>query len=79
MWLIKLFAPACLLLLCPSVLLALLLLLAEAGGEEAMGAADKWLLPLVSVSFVSLMLFLSALSGFTASSALFARLPPPRS
>ncbi|CAM0878841.1 unnamed protein product [Alopecurus aequalis] len=42
-----------------------------------MGAADKWLLPLVSVSFVSLMLFLSALSGFSASSALFARLPPP--
>uniref|UniRef100_A0A3B6GLH8 BGGP Beta-1-3-galactosyl-O-glycosyl-glycoprotein n=1 Tax=Triticum aestivum TaxID=4565 RepID=A0A3B6GLH8_WHEAT len=42
-----------------------------------MGAADKWLLPLVSVSFVSLMLFLSALSGYSASSALFARLPPP--
>ena len=42
----------------------------------AMGAADKWLLPLVSVSFVSLLLFLSALSGFSASS-LFARLPPP--
>ncbi|OEL19431.1 hypothetical protein BAE44_0019548 [Dichanthelium oligosanthes] len=42
-----------------------------------MGAADKWLLPLVSVSFVSLLLFLSALSGFSASSALFARLPPP--
>jgi len=42
-----------------------------------MGAADKWLLPLVSVSFVSLLLFLSALSGFSASSTLFARLPPP--
>lgn len=42
-----------------------------------MGAADKWLLPLVSVSFVSLLLFLSALSGFSASSALFARIPPP--
>ncbi|CAO2185408.1 unnamed protein product [Urochloa humidicola] len=42
-----------------------------------MGAADKWLLPLVSVSFVSLLLFLSALSGFSASSSLFARLPPP--
>ncbi|XP_020405727.1 beta-glucuronosyltransferase GlcAT14A isoform X1 [Zea mays] len=42
-----------------------------------MGAADKWLLPLVSVSVVSLLLFLSALSGFSASSALFARLPPP--
>jgi hypothetical protein len=39
-----------------------------------MGAADKWLLPLVSVSFVSLLLFLSALS---ASSSLFSRLPPP--
>uniref|UniRef100_A0A453DQQ2 Xylosyltransferase 1 n=1 Tax=Aegilops tauschii subsp. strangulata TaxID=200361 RepID=A0A453DQQ2_AEGTS len=34
-------------------------------------------MPLVSVSFVSLMLFLSALSGYSASSALFARLPPP--
>jgi hypothetical protein len=42
-----------------------------------MGAADKWLLPLVSVSFVSLLLFLSALSGFSASSSLFARLPQP--
>jgi hypothetical protein len=42
-----------------------------------MGAADKWLLPLVSVSFVSLLLFLTALSGFSASSSLFARLPQP--
>jgi hypothetical protein len=45
--------------------------------RRAMGAPDKWLLPLVSVSFVSLFLFLSALSGFSASSSLFSRLPPP--
>ncbi|KAL5216558.1 hypothetical protein ABZP36_007959 [Zizania latifolia] len=34
-----------------------------------------WLLLLISVSFVSLLLFLSALSRFFASSSLFARLP----
>ncbi|XP_020097507.1 beta-glucuronosyltransferase GlcAT14A [Ananas comosus] len=42
-----------------------------------MASADKWLFPLVSVSFVSLLLFLSALSGFSASYALFSTQPPP--
>ncbi|XP_072999827.1 beta-glucuronosyltransferase GlcAT14A [Typha latifolia] len=38
---------------------------------------EKWLFPLVSISFVSLLLFLSALSGFSASSALFSHHSPP--
>ncbi|XP_010916335.1 beta-glucuronosyltransferase GlcAT14A [Elaeis guineensis] len=40
-------------------------------------AAEKWLFPLFSVSFVSLLLFLSAISGFTASSAFFDTQPSP--
>ncbi|KAG0454809.1 hypothetical protein HPP92_023759 [Vanilla planifolia] len=40
-------------------------------------AVEKWLFPLFSVSFVSLLLFLSAISGFTASSAFFARRSDP--
>ncbi|XP_039143684.1 beta-glucuronosyltransferase GlcAT14B [Dioscorea cayenensis subsp. rotundata] len=33
-------------------------------------AAEKWLFPILSLAFVSLILFLSAISGFTASSSL---------
>ncbi|PKU86139.1 beta-glucuronosyltransferase GlcAT14A-like [Dendrobium catenatum] len=40
-------------------------------------AAEKWLFPIISVSFVTVLLFLSAISGFTASSAFFSRLPDP--
>ncbi|KAK8965368.1 hypothetical protein KSP40_PGU001992 [Platanthera guangdongensis] len=40
-------------------------------------AVEKWLFPLISISFVSLILFLSAISGFTASSAFFSRQPDP--
>ncbi|PKA55155.1 hypothetical protein AXF42_Ash003792 [Apostasia shenzhenica] len=38
-------------------------------------AVEKWIFPLISVSFVSLVLFLSAISGFTASS-IFPSRPP---
>jgi hypothetical protein len=44
---------------------------------RAMGANDKWLFPLILVYFVLLLLFLSVLSGFSVSSLLFTRLPPP--
>ncbi|KAJ6838566.1 beta-glucuronosyltransferase GlcAT14A isoform X2 [Iris pallida] len=45
-----------------------------------MASAEKYLLPILSVSFLSLLLLLSALSGFTASSYLFlSRLPSPPS
>ncbi|KAH0463037.1 hypothetical protein IEQ34_007619 [Dendrobium chrysotoxum] len=40
-------------------------------------AAEKWLFPIISVSFVTVLLFLSAISGFTASSAFFSRQPDP--
>jgi hypothetical protein len=42
-----------------------------------MGANDKWLLPLILVYFVLLLLFLFVLLGFSISSSLFTRLPPP--
>ncbi|WOL03831.1 beta-glucuronosyltransferase GlcAT14A-like [Canna indica] len=38
---------------------------------------EKWMFPLVSVSFITVLLFLSAISGFTASSAFLARRPTP--
>ncbi|CAD5193360.1 unnamed protein product [Musa acuminata subsp. malaccensis] len=40
-------------------------------------AMEKWLFRLISVSFVSVLLFLSAISGFTASYAFHARRPAP--
>lgn len=40
--------------------------------------AERYLFPIVSISFISLLLFLSAISGLTASSYFFfSRLPPP--
>ncbi|RWW76039.1 hypothetical protein BHE74_00015894 [Ensete ventricosum] len=40
-------------------------------------AMEKWLFRLISVSFVFVLLFLSAISGFTASYAFHARRPAP--
>ncbi|XP_020570696.1 beta-glucuronosyltransferase GlcAT14A-like [Phalaenopsis equestris] len=40
-------------------------------------AGEKWLFPIISVSFVTVLLILSAISGFTASSAFFSRQPDP--